>query len=422
MSGRRTGRAWVVGGGIAGLSAAVRIADAGRAVTLIDAAPQMGGRCRSYFDRELGLTIDNGNHLVLSGNRAVFGYLRLIGAEDRLAGPEQARFDYLDLRDGARWTLRPNAGRVPWWLLRVGRRVPGTRLAEYGALARLALAGPRATVSDVLDARGPLWDRLLANFLVSALNTPAREASARLAGAIIRGSLARGGMAARPRVAHPTLGSAFVDPALAFLGARGAEVATGRRLRALRVEAGRIGGLAFGDGETALGPGDAVVLAVPAWVAAELLPGLTVPTAHHAIVNAHFAVAPLPGAPLLTGVIGGTAEWVFALPDRVSVTVSAADHLLAIPRETVLPMLWSEAARTLGLAAGAMPPARLLIEKRATFAATPAQDARRPDARTPHANLFLAGDWTQTGLPATIEGACRSGETAAGLALAAMRH
>jgi hypothetical protein len=144
------------------------------------------------------------------------------------------------------------------------------------------------------------------------------------------------------------------------------------------------------------------------------LPGLSAPDAFCAIVNAHFKIVPPAGAALLVGVIGGTAEWVFAFPDRLSVTVSAADRLVDMDTQELTALLWRDVAAVHGLS-GPPPPCRIVKEKRATFAATPAQDARRPAGPTRWKNLFLAGDWTATGLPATIEGALRSGETAAAL-------
>ncbi|HWY64054.1 MAG TPA: FAD-dependent oxidoreductase, partial [Rhizomicrobium sp.] len=162
--------------------------------------------------------------------------------------------------------------------------------------------------------------------------------------------------------------------------------------------------------------GDMVVLAVPPWSAADLIPGLTVPNDFRAIVNAHFKMPAPNGAPPMLGVIGGTAEWIFAFNDRISVTVSGADAIVDQDREDLAIRIWADVTKALDIRAP-LPAWQIVKEKRATFAATPAQDARRPAAKTQWRNLFLAGDWTQTGLPATIEGALRSGETAAALAL-----
>lgn len=407
--------AHVVGAGLAGLSAAVALTEAGFAVTLSDAARQAGGRCRSYRDPQLGVVIDNGNHLVLSGNHAVRDFLAMIGAGDRLVGPSEARFPYADVRDGRRWELRLNAGPLPWWILAKGRRVPGTRPADYLALTRLLKATPDQTIGDVLATEGALWDGLLANFLVSALNTPAADGSATLAGAVVRETLAKGGAACLPLVADPTLAAAFIEPALAWLEARGATIRLGRRLRAVERDEGRVMALDFTDGREAVAADEPVVLAVPSWIATELLPGLRAPDQYNAIVNAHFLHPAPAGAAPITGVIGGAAEWVFAFPDRLSTTTSAGDHLLDEDRESLARRLWADVAAVHDLPAE-LPRWQIVVEKRATFAATPDQDRRRPCAETKWDNLFLAGDWTQTGLPATIEGALRSGRTAAGLA------
>ncbi len=402
----------MIGAGLAGLSAAVRLADGGAAVTVLEAAAQAGGRCRSYVDPVLEMTLDNGNHLVLSGNHATFAYLRLIGAEDHLVGPDQAVLDFHDLRTGEAWTIRPNPGALAWWLLSPRRRVLGTRAADYLALAGLLAPGANKRIDQVIACEGVLWDRLLEPFLLSALNTEAKSASAALAGAVIRESLARGGDAYRPRVAHPTLSAAFIDPALAFLAARGATVRLGAPVRAMTFDGDRVSALTTGDGGIALEAGDAVVLAAPPWISQTMVPGLTAPDAFNAIVNGHFRFAPPPGLAPIVGVIGGTAQWIFAFDDRLSVTVSGADDLADQNREDLAQRFWADIATVHGLPAE-LPPWRIVKERRATFAATPEQNARRPGAATRWGNLALAGDWTATGLPATIEGAIRSGETAA---------
>jgi squalene-associated FAD-dependent desaturase len=408
-------RAWVVGAGLAGLSAAVELTRAGFAVDVADSAAQAGGRCRSYHDPQLGRVIDNGNHLVLSGNEAVVGYLQSIGAEGALSGPDDAEFDFVDRASGERWSFRPNAGRVPWWVFAKSRRVPGTSAADYLRLGALMSGGAGETVADRVATSGRVWDRLMEPVLLAALNTAPAEGSAKLTANLLRQSMARGGRAMRPRVAEPTLAAAFVDPALAWLGARGASVALGKRLRAVRFEEDVLAALDFGEGEIAVAADQPVVLSVPPWVAGSLVPELTVPDDFRAIVNAHFAFVPPPGTPAMIGVIGGLAEWIFAFPDRISVTVSAADHLVDRDRAKLAAKFWADIAAVHGLPTD-LPRWQIVKEKRATFAATPEQDAKRPGVKTRWRNLFLAGDWTQTGLPATIEGALRSGVTAAGLA------
>jgi hypothetical protein len=153
---------------------------------------------------------------------------------------------------------------------------------------------------------------------------------------------------------------------------------------------------------------------VPAFIATAMVPGLSAPTAFRSIVNAHFRVDPPAGAPRMIGVVNGTTEWIFALPGRVAVTVSDAGELVDAPRAEVAQTIWNEVAQVLGLS-DTLPPWQIVRERRATFAATPEENAKRPEAATRWRNLVLAGDWTATGLPATIEGAVRSGHRAADL-------
>jgi uncharacterized protein with NAD-binding domain and iron-sulfur cluster len=118
----------------------------------------------------------------------------------------------------------------------------------------------------------------------------------------------------------------------------------------------------------------------------------------------------------MMGIINATTEWLFTYPGRLSTTTSGADRLLEQSREDLAATIWKEVAAIAGLS-GEMPPWQIVRERRATFAATPAENARRPGSKTALSNLYLAGDWTDTGLPATIEGAIRSGNRAADRAL-----
>jgi hydroxysqualene dehydroxylase len=409
--------AHVVGAGLAGLAAATALADAGRRVRLYEASGHAGGRCRSYFDAELGCRIDNGNHLLLAGNRAALDYLDRIGARDTLEGPLDAVFSFVDAASGERWALRPNRGAVAWWIGSPARRVPGTRAADYLAALALRRAAPAATVAEVLDPRHLLFRRLWQPLAVAALNTAAERGSARLFWRVLAETLGRGGAACRPLLPRVGLSETFVDPALRHLQTRGAEIRFGARLRGMTWAADRVGELVFDDGPVALAPDDIAILAVPDGIAARLLPGLTVPDAASPIVNAHFRGAAPAGSPPFVGVVGGAAQWIFRKAEVLSVTVSAADGIVDRPADQLCDLLWHDTAIAYRLPKAPMPPARIVKERRATFRASPDQLGLRPPPTTRWRNLLLAGDYTDTGLPATIEGAIQSGFAAARLAL-----
>jgi len=417
----------IIGGGLAGLSAAVELAGSGVRVSVHEAGPACGGRARSYEDRHLGCRIDNGNHLLLSANHAAFRYLGLTGAHNTLSGPGVPYFPWVDLKSGGRWTLDLSLGKLPFWALSTRRRVPDMRLWEFGSLMRLMKASGDQTVAECL-APGALSDRLLAPFAISALNTMCEDGSAALLGGVIRESLAQGGRACVPWYATEGLSESFVDPALSHLALMKAEVHLNQRISAIEVTAGRATALVMGNERIELAQDDHVIMAVPPWVARSLLtphlPEFTAPDRFEAIINAHFRLsdAPQPGGSIaragFAGVVGGITEWVFVRNDVVSVTVSAANRYADLDVETLEARIWSEVRAVLDpVLDRALPDAplaaRIVREKRATFAATPDQERLRPGAQTSLQNLVLAGDWTATGLPCTIEGAIRSGVTAA---------
>lgn len=383
----------VIGAGLAGLAAACQLTELGHHVVVVEAAPHAGGRARSYFDKQLGCRIDNGNHMLMSGNISALSYLHRIGARRSLIGPADPIFPFRSSKTGEAWTLRLNQGSFPWWVFSRARRVPGTQLLNYHALLRFKRARPEDTVAGLLGTSGALYNKLLKPLVISALNTMPEDASAAAMQAVLADTLERGGYATLPRWARIGLSETFIDPAIDWLRAHGAEIR-------------------FGERVTELTPGQATVVATPPWVAAELIPGLEVPTEFESICNIHFKYEMPPGEAGFWGLIGGMAEWVFARPDVISITISAANRYLTLEPEEIVRRVWAELVKVFGLAPE-IPPHRVLWERRATFRTTPAQVKLRPGTRTCNPNVVLAGDWTDTGLPATIEGAIRSGNAAA---------
>jgi squalene-associated FAD-dependent desaturase len=412
-----SGHTHIIGAGLAGLSCAVSLTECGKDVTLYEAAGHAGGRCRSYDDAALGRRIDNGNHLLLSGNASAMAYLNTIGASNSLTGPDAAAFPFFDIRSKENWTLQLNEGVIPWWIFSDKRRVPGTSALDYLRALHLAFAGPNTTLSQCLGSSGPLFERFWEPLGVSILNTDANEAAASLLWPVMKETFAKGEAFCRPRIAQKGLSESFINPAVAYLTGKGSTLNLNARVRKITLGNKRAISLDLGNRKIKLTDADKLLLAVPPAVASSLLPGLVVPQETRAIVNGHFIL----DAPINTtgedlsfmGLIGSVSQWLFVRQDIASVTVSAADKLAEQPAEKIARTLWKEVATALNLGDKPLPAYRILKEKRATFAQTPKDVALRPEPVTAWENLFLAGDWTNTGLPATIEGAIRSGQIAA---------
>lgn len=385
----------IIGAGLAGLSCALASADAGHPVVLHESARQAGGRCRSWYDPTLERVIDNGTHMVVGANVAVFSFLRRIGAELSMA-PGPTAFPMRDLASGKIWTATP--ARLIGSILASTWRLPRHRDSAIGA----ALGRSRNYQR--------FWDPLA----LAIMNTPADQASALVFRRVLARTLWRGAKASQPFLARDGLSSSFIAPALDSLAHAGVELRLNHPLRGLTRDGGRATGLSFDDETISLAEPDRVVLATSGSVARSLLPELPeLPVSP--IVNAHFRLAgtppALPGG--FVGLLGGMAQWLFVKDDVVSVTVSGARDIVDLDNEHLAALLWQDAARCLSLTTTPIA-TRVIKEKRATLWHSPAVEALRPVPRVMD-NLILAGDWTATGLPCTLEGAVTSGTTAARL-------
>ncbi len=394
----------VIGAGLAGLAAALRLADHGAGVVLHEAAPVAGGRCRALPDGT-----DNGTHALIGANRAALRFLDRIGARERWPEPEAAGLPVIDLGDGSarRVALSP-AG---WW--RADRRPAGTSSGAVAALLGTAWGRDR-TVEAAMAGHASFLRGFVDPLVVAALNTPSREASTRRLGQVLRRLGAPG--AARLFVAENGLAPDLVHPALQALRGMGGAVRFGARLRRIERTSARALALHFHDDVVALGADDAAVLALPPWETVRLLTHVEAPTRFAPIVNLHFARAGS-GPVRFVGFVGGLCQWVLVRGTGVSVTISAGDAEQDEPVETLAPRAWAEilrAAHAFSLPGdwpGAAPPCRVVKERRATPRHVPGPI---PAPKRLHLeNLALAGDWTWPGLPATIEAGILSGEAAA---------
>lgn len=414
----------IVGCGLSGLSCAVQLTKQGIPVTLYDQAGHAGGRCRSYHDTELDRLVDNGNHLILSGNSDVQHFLQQIGAQNTLIQSATPSYFFTDVQSNKSWTVQISSGLFPFWIFNKDARVPGTKALDYlSSFWKVMTAKASDTFAKRLDRQDNLVKLFWEPLAIAALNTEPETAAISLLKPVLQETFMRGGAYCKPMIAGPAgLSGSFIDPALTLLKAHQAPIHLNRRLRNIALENGRITKLEFTDGIVPVSSQDSVVLAVTAQVAGTLVPGLSVPQSFRSIVNGHFRVRPqdasklrLPNNSPVIGVFGGTAEWIFIRDDVVSTTTSAAEKIVDRTAEDIAAALWSDIRRIFHLEGEYSDTAwRIVKEKRATFAQTPEDVRRRPKTKPSIAsNLFLAGDWIDNGLPATIEGSLRSGRWAA---------
>lgn len=393
-----SGAAHIVGGGVAGLAAAYEAASAGWRTLVYEAAPQLGGRCRTVVGPD-GFSHDNGTHALLSANTAAMSFLKAIGALENWAEPEPDGLPMVDVRTGA----ARRVGLSPFSWFGREKRPDGFAPADLARLAAAAFPLRDKTVASRF-ARSAMFATFVDPLAVAVLNTRSKQASSRRLGHVLR-RLALPG-AARLLIPRRGLGPDLIEPAERTIERLGATIALNARLRALAIADERVIRLDFGSGSVAVEPGDMVILALPPHEVSRLLPELLTPSAFESIAGVHFAVRG-PEAPRLVGVAGGLSHWVAMRSACTSVTISAASDL---DRADLAQRVWPE-VRAARLFAGldapvAAPPSRVLVERRATIRHAVGDPIGFPRMRL--GNLAFCGDWGGP-LPATIEAAVSSG-------------
>jgi len=427
----------VVGGGVAGLAAASALAEAGRRVVVLEARGELGGRATAFRDRETGELVDNGQHVLFGCYHETFRFLRRIGAEGNVRVQPALEVPYLDL-DGRRSVLRCPRWPAPLHLLGGVFGWDALPFPEKLAVLRMGLGlrgtaarvkETAATVADFLTWRGQrgrirewLWEPLA----VAALNEAPGDAAA---GPFVE-VLARmfAGARTNSSIALPNtpLHEMYAIPARRYVEARGGEVRVNALAR-VRIANGRVDGVEV-RGERV--PASSVVAAVP-WFALETLVTGDAAPLHEILarasrmrskpivtVNLWYDRAVMPDE--FVGLPGRQMQWVFdkrrvfgESASHLSLVASGADALTGQDTASLVAMAAREVAQAIPGARDAhLVRGTVVREKRATFSVAPGEPPR-PGVTTPVANLFLAGDWIDTGLPATIESAAVAGHLAA---------
>jgi squalene-associated FAD-dependent desaturase len=420
----------VIGGGFAGLSAASALAERGRRVLVLEARPSLGGRAAAFTDPATGERVDNGQHVLFGCYGETFRFLRRIGAEDRVRVQPRLVVDVIDRAGRASRLSCPRlpsplhllAGVLMWdaltWrdrfsILRMGR-VRSVRL-EPDQTVRQWLVRRRQT-ARLIEL---LWEPLAVAALNQSIDSAAAEPFVQVLDAMLRGG-PRGAALALP--ATP-LDEMYALPAKAFIERRDGEVRTHSNAQ---VECGSLQVRVRGE---VLAAGT-VICAVPWYALPDTLinppPALAATldaaarTASSPIVTVNLWFDRVVTDGMFVGLPGRAMQWVFdkrtivgEQASHLSLVSSGAEEIVARGNQELIDLAMREVTEALPRAkAASLVRAVVVREKRATFSVAPGQP-QRPQTRTGVPGLFLAGDWIDTGLPATIEGAVLSGHLAA---------
>lgn len=439
----------VVGAGLAGLSAAVDLAARGARVTVLEAKAVLGGRATAFVDPQTGERVDNGQHVLLGCYQETFAFLRRLGTEDRVRVQPNLEVDFVD-REGrhSRLTL-PSlppplnllAGVLEWDALAWRDRIAAIRLARPIRTAQIEqrarsrgqkpariAASPGETVEEWLINNGQtpriremLWEPLA----LAALNQSVRDAAAPPFAMILGQMFGEGPKDSALALPLCPLDELYAEPARRFIEERGGSVRIGSPAR-IHLENERVSHVEA-RGERL--HSSAVVSAVPWYVLEDLFAGNTGPL--DAVRKAAAATTPSPIASVnlwldrrilqtpFLGLPGRTLQWVFdkeqmfaAGSSHITLVSSGADRVLALTNDDLIALALRELRDALPDARAAkVLRAAAVRERRATFSIAPGQPSR-PHTKTAINGLVLAGDWIETGLPATIEGAVMSGRRA----------
>ncbi|HEX5482934.1 MAG TPA: hydroxysqualene dehydroxylase HpnE [Terriglobia bacterium] len=434
----------IIGGGFAGLAAGVALAGAGRRVRLLEQKPYLGGRARSFRDASTGSIVDNGQHIFMGCYHSTIQFLKTIGTLDRVRFQPRLNVHFAGKEKGTTVLSCPQLP-APWHLLagvlrsnsftlgeklqvlRLGRKL---RSADSGSFSDLTVDGWMAKLGQSERLRRNFWDLLC----IAALNEDPRIAAAAIFEPVLRLALFQSAADSRIGLASKGLSECYTEAAAAYICARGGQIKLERNVTEFIIEDNRgsgsvCRGVHLSDGTVV--ESSTVLSAVPCFHLARLLPERLTSQVQFFAGVARMQPSPIISLHLwfdreitaleFAGLRGTTIQWLFnrdkilGSGDRhVSLVISGAHQHIRREKEELLEASMHELREIFPAAREAKVLHSLVIKERfATFSPSLSVVDLRPPAVTPINGLFLAGDWTETGLPATIEGAVKSGYTAA---------
>lgn len=418
----------VAGGGFAGLTAASYLADSGHKVELIEASPKLGGRAYSFIDEVTNSVVDNGQHILMGCYHETLKFLKLIGVESNFCYQERLKVNFLKENSSLsalEATQLPYPFSLFFGLLNfdVISFINRLKLLRFflklffysdEELKKLSVYQWLVLEGQNEEIRKAFWDFLA----IGALNTNTNKASAKVFADILKEIFFKGNKAAAIILPKKGLTDSYCNDAKSFVERKGGVINLSEQVTGFEIENDKV--VKIITSKRTIEDFDFTISAIP-WFALEKIykdEDINFVFEHSSILTIHlWGNEKLKQVQHLhfVGLIGSPVHWIFTNKDNITLVISDANDLIDKPKEELFTMAAAELKKYADIKKEDISSYKIIKEKRATFVPDTESLIKRPDQKTKIKNLFLAGDWVNTGLPSTIESAVKSGRLAAEL-------
>jgi squalene-associated FAD-dependent desaturase len=415
----------IIGGGIAGLTAASILSSKNISVTLLEASPKLGGRTYSFLDNESGSVIDNGQHILMGCYNETLSFLKHIGAENNFDFQQNLKLVFLS-REKKQYHLNADKLFYPINLLCAILNYDvltfSEKLSFIGFILKLPFISQRTLKNkNVLEwliqnnqnenSVKMFWEILC----VGALNTNLIYASALVFHNILMQIFYKGNFSSTIVLPKFGLNESIVEPAEKYMTENGCKIITSEKVIELKILNKKV--IEVITDKSSYTDFDFVVSAVPLYNLEKIIDqaqiGINLDLTYSTILNIHIWIDDILVKEKFYGLLNSTLHWVFIKNDHLNIVISDADYLVEKSKEELYFFCINELQKFIVIDERKIKHYKIIKEKRATFIPANEIIGRRPKSSTKNKNLFLAGDWTNTGLPSTIESAAKSGKLAA---------
>ncbi|MGB5892887.1 MAG: hydroxysqualene dehydroxylase HpnE [Ignavibacteriaceae bacterium] len=417
----------VIGGGIAGLASAAYLTKQNIKVTLLESTPKLGGRAYSFTEQKSTDVIDNGQHILMGCYFDTINFLKLIGAKENFIYQKSLRINFLT-QAGKLVRLKSFTSLYPFNLLFALLNFNAIAFKDRLSLLRFVIKLPFISHQKLSDKNIRDWLKeekqsddtiksLWEIIAVGALNTNIDKASAFMFREILMKIFFNGNFASTIILPKNGLSDAYVKNAKEFIESNGGKINLSSSVKEFKISDNKIVEIKTAD--EVYNDFDYVISAIPFYAFNNIYPELfldeKIEFEYSSILNIHIWLKNNPLKEQFYGLIDSPVHWIFNKGNHINIVISDADYLIDKSAEDIYKMCVGELIKYTKLEESDFSQYKVLKEKRATFIPSNKIINTRPSSKTKITNLFLAGDWTDTGLPSTIESAVKSGRVAAEL-------